>query len=148
MRISDWSSDVCSSDLEAGGVPARAPRLVCCWALSGRDLVKKSLGIIGLFGANRGELVYARNMFEELRDALENLVVTAEPDAVAELHRLHGILDAKTAACLAALDSSGEWAADGSVSMSSWMRVRLRSEEQTSEHQSLMCNSYAVLCLT
>src|SRR3546814_15610116 len=65
-------------------------------------------------------------MFEELRDALENLVVTAEPDAVAELHRLHGILDAKTAACLAALDSSGEWAADGSVSMSSWMRVRLR----------------------
>src|SRR3546814_7138634 len=78
---------------EAGGVPARAPRLVCCWALSGRDLVKKSLGIIGLFGANRGELVYARNMFEELRDALENLVVTAEPDAVAELHRLHGILE-------------------------------------------------------
>src|SRR3546814_20256333 len=65
-------------------------------------------------------------MFEELRDALENLVVTAEPDAVAELHRLHGILDAKTAACLAELDSSGEWAADGSVSMSSWMRVRLR----------------------
>src|SRR3546814_20825798 len=85
MRISDWSSDVCSSDL------------------------------------------YARNMFEELRDALENVVVTAQPDAVAELHRLHGILDAKTAACLAALDSSGEWAADGSVSMASWMRVR-RSE--------------------
>src|SRR3546814_1342121 len=108
MRISDWSSDVCSSDLEAGGVPARAPRLVCCWALSGRDLVKKSLGIIGLFGANRGELVYARNMFEELRDALENVVVTAQPDAVAELHR---------------------------------------SEEHTSELQSLMRISYAVFCL-
>src|SRR3546814_18612095 len=65
-------------------------------------------------------------MFEGLRDALENLEVPAQPDAVAELHRLRGILDAKTAAALAALDSSGEWAADGSVSMASWMRVRLR----------------------
>src|SRR3546814_7672916 len=65
-------------------------------------------------------------MFEEFAAALENLVVPTEPDAVAELHRLHGILDAKTAAALAALDSSGEWEADGSVSMASWMRVRLR----------------------
>src|SRR3546814_3131103 len=31
-----------------------------------------------------------------------------------------------SAAAVAALDSSGEWAADGSVSMASWMRVRLR----------------------
>src|SRR3546814_12267370 len=79
MRISDWSSDVCSSDL-------------------GRDLFKKSLGIIGLFGANRGELVYAGLMFEELRDALESLEVAPGGDALVELHRLHGILDAKTAA--------------------------------------------------
>src|SRR3546814_5934956 len=42
------------------------------------------------------------------------------------LHRLHGILDAKTAAAVAPFDSSGEWASDGSVSMSAWMRVRLR----------------------
>src|SRR3546814_18486980 len=107
MRISDWSSDVCSSDL-------------------GRDLFKKSLGIIGLFGANRGELVYAGLMFEELRDALESLEVAPGGDALVELHRLHGILDAKTAAAVAAFDSSGEWASDGSVSMSAWMRVRLR----------------------
>src|SRR3546814_12260652 len=96
----------------------------CCWDLEGRALVKKSLGIIGLFGANRGELVYARNMFEKLRDALENLVVTAEPDAVAALHPLNGTLAAKTAECFAEHDSSEEWAAAGSGSRSSRVRVR------------------------
>ncbi|HEY9556505.1 MAG TPA: DUF222 domain-containing protein [Acidimicrobiales bacterium] len=65
-------------------------------------------------------------MFEELRDALESLEVAPGGDALVELHRLHGILDAKTAAAVAAFDSSGEWASDGSVSMSAWMRVRLR----------------------
>src|SRR3546814_11800121 len=72
---------------EAGGVPRWAQRLGCCWALSGRDLFKKSLGIIGLFGANRGELVYAGLMFEELRDALESLEVAPGGDALVELHR-------------------------------------------------------------
>src|SRR3546814_14742517 len=75
MRISYWSSDVCSSDR-----------------------------------ANRGELVYAGLMFEELRDALESLEVAPGGDALVELHRLHGILDAKTAAAVAAFDPSGEWA--------------------------------------
>src|SRR3546814_13358941 len=89
-------------------------------------ILRKTPGNIGHSGANTYELVYARNMFEEFADALENLVVPTEPDAVAELHRLHGILDATTAAAVAALDSSGEWATDGAVEMASRRRVRLR----------------------
>src|SRR3546814_17411862 len=47
----------------AGGGPARAPRLVCCWALSGRALVQKNLGLIGLFGSNRGQQVFASKLY-------------------------------------------------------------------------------------
>src|SRR3546814_16024186 len=65
-------------------------------------------------------------MCGELRDALERLEVAPGGDALVGLQRLHGILDAKTAAAVAAIDSSGEWASDGSVSMSAWMRGRLR----------------------
>src|SRR3546814_19625255 len=71
---------------EAGGVPRWAQRLGCCWALSGRDLFKNSLGIIGLFGANRDELAYAGFMFEELRDALEGLAV--ERERIGEVKRV------------------------------------------------------------
>src|SRR3546814_6012577 len=40
MRISDWSSDVCSSDLPACSVPARRDKLRQAGALNGIDYVE------------------------------------------------------------------------------------------------------------
>src|SRR3546814_1998235 len=111
MRISDWSSDVCSSDLErnphqiigllspswAGGdargtMVDRPSAIDVAWS----DVV---LRVMGLAGRSRGE---AKSFFG-LSDA--------------ELDRI----------------AAGSW--------------RCRSEEHTSEIQSLMRSSYAVLCL-
>src|SRR3546814_10231875 len=98
MRISDWSSDVCSSDL--GELPTslkpretRAPR----WIL-------------------------------ELRTA----------DAIATGATQHEIAQAFFGSAVA----SERWRKESSP-----YRSRVRSEEHTSELQSLMRISYAVLCL-
>src|SRR3546814_3310125 len=107
MRISDWSSDVCSSDLLAVvrlGIPDRfqqvenEPRII-------EDLVVDG-PVIG------------RALQQESRSGIfqDDLPRTAEQGQV--VHRLQH--DAERAA---------------------------RSEEHTSELQSLMRNSYAVFCL-
>src|SRR3546814_3257480 len=94
MRISDWSSDVCSSDLELG---------------AGRAMARLGLSDAG-----------------------------AEKD-VRELRELLGAWrDAKKAARNAVLG----WVVRGVLAM-----VLMRSEEHTSELQSLMRISYAVYCL-
>src|SRR3546814_4908966 len=112
MRISDWSSDVCSSDL-----PALA------WAARGR----------GAAPADRG--LHAR---------------AAGRDRVR-----------RPAHCAGGADGRGAGGARGSTmslprtaathgdadAAVDWARVR-RSEEHTSEIQSLMRNSYAVFSLT
>src|SRR3546814_3372577 len=107
MRISDWSSDVCSSDLEEVGVAA-PPAL-----FDGR---------VGLFGGLRGFDLFLANRAFRLAFGLEGF-----PD-----DRRLGI-----AARPAAID-----AAAGSA-----VGLVQRSEEHTSELQSLMRNSYAVFCL-
>lgn len=76
------------------------------------------------------ELVYATEMFEELAEAIENLVVPAESDALAEVFRLHGRLSAKASVAAAAFDAAGHWELDGSASMTAWMRVHLRMTNQ------------------
>src|SRR3546814_15377913 len=51
MRISDWSSDVCSSDLEVAEVPAAAPELTVAFALVKGDkpeLVVQKLTELGI----------------------------------------------------------------------------------------------------
>ena len=63
------------------------------------------------------ELVYDGGMFEELAEAIENLVVPAEGGALAEVFGLHGRLGAKAAMAAAAFDSAGHWELDGSASM-------------------------------
>lgn len=76
------------------------------------------------------ELVYAPFMFEDLAEAIENLVVPAESDALIELFHLYGRLGAKAARAAGTFDHDGGWELDGSASMTAWMRTRLDMTNQ------------------
>src|SRR3546814_7078652 len=113
MRISDWSSDVCSSDLGR-----RAPQSSCSIARQGNPV----------HGASRGRTltVDARSPTSSWQQATTTLpssrvlrtlqpVVIVRPDTVSDCYNT--------------------------------ARESQRSEEHTSELQSLMRISYAVFCL-
>src|SRR3546814_6493933 len=109
MRISDWSSDVCSSDLEACA-PANAP-----------DIHPH---------CPRGDAcahASARELF--LQQAIQSIRIGLA------LRRTHGLGDEEAEQLVLAGAIFGELAGI------------LRSEEHTSELQSLMRISYAVFCL-
>src|SRR3546814_976428 len=107
MRISDWSSDVCSSDLHI----ARARR-------TGRN---RALGAAFGFGCVDLELEI---------DRVDGFPAHRQAKAVA----------LGTAGAPAGVEVQPRGAAGG-------RRARARSEEHTSELQSLMLISYAVFCL-
>src|SRR3546814_4898260 len=102
MRISDWSSDVCSSDL------------ILDEATSHLDAVNE----------------------QALRRALDHLL--AERTTVVIAHRLSTIRDANVIVVL----EEGRLVETGTHAS-----LLARSEEHTSELQSLMRISYAVFCL-
>src|SRR3546814_2016799 len=118
MRISDWSSDVCSSDLARRVQLHRRP---------GQQGVDEA----GEHRADAGGEVVAE---------AEGWVLV-HVGALGELE-LHGV-DAVRGTPMAAGDVAALEAAVGGVAVAE----RLRSEEHTSELQSLMRNSYAVFCL-
>src|SRR3546814_7119592 len=106
MRISDWSSDVCSSDLNRfhlGDLLARVAHQMRLGGLPGRLLHAQ----VELFATQRGEF-----FFERLR------VFTAQALHIFDV--LHYMIVRLT---------------------------KLRSEEHTSELQSLMRTSYSAFCL-
>src|SRR3546814_6015472 len=115
MRISDWSSDVCSSDL-----------------IDEFDPNDRSRGV-------EIEVGRSRNVFgPENRSHLEDLVLLLQRQNGGEgsLFRSRAI-------------SAFGWEDDvpGDFASGALDRSRLRSEEHTSELQSLMRISYAVFCL-
>src|SRR3546814_2812229 len=114
MRISDWSSDVCSSDLREH---QRQRDVVLLFFLDQR--IGQPGADIGLaLAARRLDLVEAEprhGAAEEGRRLAHRIAVGAEPADEGILHHILGIGD--------------------------------RSEEHTSELQSLMRISYAVFCL-
>src|SRR3546814_10688815 len=110
MRISDWSSDVCSSDL-------RHPAL---------DHFEGSPG-------QRRRIVEAFRMGD-----------AAPSSHPVDLAGMDGLLDAQT---VAMRDPALEQVADGGESDVGMRPDIRRSEEHTSELQSLMRISYAVFCL-
>src|SRR3546814_5063957 len=120
MRISDWSSDVCSSDLEAqrrAGIPVPCLRRV--HPVPVRALACLQQEVDRRRGAAR------RRAASEASGVTEGLAVVAA----------FGVrLQAQVA------DDAG---GVGHGSVSRWVR----SEEHTSELQSLMRISYAVFCL-
>src|SRR3546814_2600795 len=121
MRISDWSSDVCSSDLHPDAGEHRGHRLADALvvhvaivrAVQGH---REALGVAGLGKQRLGLLGIVGQTLVQLRI-----------EAV-DLRREHQVGGCRGAAHDLVLD-------------------RLRSEEHTSELQSLMRISYAVFCL-
>src|SRR3546814_1020463 len=116
MRISDWSSDVCSSDLGAACNDADAPDL--------RQIERER---------GQGDLLLQRAEIgaKRLRDdhrLLENLL-------------LHEV------AVIALVDQRAGDARHGDRPVHRLVVAVIRSEEHTSELQSLMRISYAVFCL-
>src|SRR3546814_4427120 len=111
MRISDWSSDVCSSDLQ--------PCLVQC----------------------PGHAFPPVHGPDSSRRALRS--ATLQPSATSS----SAIWTAFSAAPLRMLSETTHRLSPRSCDRSSRMRPTKRSEEHTSELQSLMRISYAVLCL-
>src|SRR3546814_2652944 len=138
MRISDWSSDVCSSDL------GQSPGVLIIACSDSR--VDPAL----IFDTNPGEIFVVRNVaalvppFETtpgrhgVSAALEFAVqVLKVPEIVVMGHGRCG-------GCSAALTQELKNAAPGEGGfIAHW----IRSEEHTSELQSLMRISYAVFCL-
>src|SRR3546814_10367451 len=120
MRISDWSSDVCSSDLKHQ------------WPAGGKQA--------GAVFRGRVQVRYAVHRSEVGIDAVEGAVEVGElVDAQVSCgHR--GGRGRASDACLGAGDHPGRPVRGDD-------RVTTRSEEHTSELQSLMRISYAVFCL-
>src|SRR3546814_8113231 len=111
MRISDWSSDVCSSDL-----------------MGGSQRLTRAVG-----KAKAMEMCLTGRMMNAREAESANLVARVVPES--EL-----LADAlSTAATIAAMPPM--------AAMINKEMVKLRSEEHTSELQSLMHISYAVFCL-
>src|SRR3546814_1629725 len=139
MRISDWSSDVCSSDLahdlknpltsvlfasdilvNNGTRPERIPRYLEMIHDSAQD----ALGYIKRYLEAQADSVLSRQQAES------GDVAAPLPEVLAWLSRRYGLQ----------LESRG-------VQMRVQAPPRCRSEEHTSELQSLMRISYAVFCL-
>src|SRR3546814_2338970 len=138
MRISDWSSDVCSSDLELRGLVAQhEARLVA-----------------------RGQVEFLRDRVhhhhddhvEQIRHGFEALEFEHYKFIVADIQRRGAVeIMAIGAARSEIAQVEGELARDGHEMVDMIERglnqLGIRSEEHTSELQSLMRISYAVFCL-
>src|SRR3546814_3073960 len=122
MRISDWSSDVCSSDLQAAEVAAPGQLDLLDYLGPGIDGVAAEARRRVRAGVDGGELHGAAETVERKRPRQRDHVATVD-DAPAEAALALGMLVEVHA------------------------RRVLRSEEHTSELQSLMRISYAVFCL-
>src|SRR3546814_7078827 len=114
MRISDWSSDVCSSDLRA------------LFGDEHPDVARTLTALADLMSIT-GEYTKGEPLIQEalrIRRALYGTVHADIAESIGDLGVNYG--------------ERGEFAK---------AEVYLRSEENTSELQSLMRNSYAVFCL-
>src|SRR3546814_7637143 len=152
MRISDWMSDVCSSDLLALQDAQRAIRLVRARA-SELKINPRKIGVIG-FSAGGYLVAQTSNIFEPAYQPVDEIdKVSSRPDfAIAmfpgHLCRAGGSLDpgikvtkmTPPTFLLQAWDDPVDPICNSTV----YARALDRSEEHTSELQSLMRHSYAV----
>src|SRR3546814_7599451 len=129
MRISDWSSDVCSSDLRPGRASRRAGR---CRSAP-RALLYHACRA-EFFAARRNARDFARHHRPRTGAALMD-----RNELLAPFERL--LETACPLATVRAIEGGGDAAG-------LWDAIEAsRSEEHTSELQSLMSISYAVFCL-
>src|SRR3546814_5688354 len=132
MRISDWSSDVCSSDL---GHRAEIAKPLGKLFQAGRPRIERKIGgVVGDEGLEYFETDIAKAALEE---GSHETVDERPMQAVRPEHILPAT---QTKCCGGALSDHACPAVDGLPAIE-------RSEEHTSELQSLMSISYAVFCL-
>ncbi len=83
------------------------------------------LTMSGLFGAHsmRTCVRYCQ-MFTALAEAIEEVEIGADPDALAAVLVLRSRLDARVSAAVAAVDASRLWEVDGATSMTAWLADR------------------------
>src|SRR3546814_6111876 len=127
MRISDWSSDVCSSDLKTEDPQA---------FIDAVELLEPSFGGINL------EDIAAPNCFIIEAALKERMNIPAFHDDQ------HGTAIITAAGLLNACHLTGRKLADIRVVVNGAGAAAIRSDAHTSELQSLMRISYAVLGLT
>src|SRR3546814_9610488 len=131
MRISDWSSDVCSSDLEFFADP-QLETFVATALERNRDLavavaqIQEARGLYRIQDAERLPALGASG----------DVTRSRTPGSTIGIPEAGAITDTRYAIGVGVTGFELDF----------WGRVR-RSEEQTSELQSLMRISYAVFCL-
>src|SRR3546814_940968 len=145
MRISDWSSDVCSSDLKSGGFNAT-------WNPTTLEANVATTGPVGQEVLDSFEIGGKHELLDR----------TLRVSGAAFLYLYQGKqqsvtgFDASTLSTLGQFINSGDarmYGAEVEISYTPNRRWNinlgggLRSEEHTSELQSLMRISYAVFCL-
>src|SRR3546814_10911097 len=133
MRISDWSSDVCSSDL--------GTRHECRARLEGGWLAKDGGGNGRVCGVQdlKALIDSALSRVARARRSVEHQILG---HVILELYDAEDVADRLVVPCLAII-AAGAW--DGWQNGGTAKRVR--SEEHTSELKSIMRSSYAVFCL-
>src|SRR3546814_654227 len=155
MRISDWSSDVCSSDLTRAVRPSRLPGATI--APSGTEATSaSSVSRPNIRGG--GSLIQTRTLTRSISPlsttSLFDASLTRPPPARGpKEYQLQCIVTSPAALAVgsfrlpaeALLFIAARLAVTGLVAP--FTRLGTRSEEHTSELQSLMRISYAVFCL-
>src|SRR3546814_4894100 len=129
MRISDWSSDVCSSDLDFAELRAPADGIISKRLVQPGQVVAAGTELLRLIRDGR---------LEWRAELSADDLALVEPGATVQLPSREGTVTGRIRAVSPGVDSQ---ARTGTI------HADLRSEEHTSELQSLMRISYAVFCL-
>src|SRR3546814_10538014 len=132
MRISDWSSDVCSSDLDA------------CWLL---DQFGPTDCVLRVESIDAAAVVFAGTLV-----ACRGICVDTVVRAGARIVSGAGVRAGGSIVAGDSIEAQGSLISDGAIRaggdiQAGWGISAGRSEEHTSELQSLMRISYAVFCL-
>src|SRR3546814_5151199 len=138
MRMSDWSSDVCSSDLQGGAQLGQHGLVV----EPGHRLGERQCGLLA-WG-----VVVDVAPDDETVEPFVGLAILARL-ARAHLHAVRAAVDLRSAQDDQVVERAFETGrVDGGIDLAQGLEyVRERREEHTSELQSLMRISYAVFCL-
>src|SRR3546814_4213464 len=135
MRISDWSSDVCSSDLQLAGI---AQEMTSPQGLAARALPPLVFGATSPYAKQQG----AGDPAAVAKLTRDDLIAFQQAWLRPDKATIFVVSSEPLATVKAALDQRfGAWTMPGTPGKKD------RSEEHTSELQSLMRISYAVFCL-
>src|SRR3546814_4510488 len=137
MRISDWSSDVCSSDLQAGCLIY----LPVYRTVSPADVEERRRELIGYVYSPFRMGDFMRGLLgDRQRDVGLEIFDGEAPSDNALMYSTDTPSGQRTAGAAPFVDTA-------TLSMAGRIWTLRRSEEHTSELQSLMRISYAVFCL-